>query len=55
MSSAAQAKKNEGNNFFKEKRYKEAIQKYTEAIALDPSDVTFYSNRWNIGSLSTII
>ena len=45
MSAAAQAKKNEGNAFFKDKRYKEAIQKYTEAIALDPSDVTFYSNR----------
>ena len=45
MSAAAQVKKNEGNNFFKEKKYKEAILKYSEAIALDPSDVTFYSNR----------
>jgi stress-induced-phosphoprotein 1 len=42
---AAQAKKNEGNNFFKNKNYEPAIAKYTEAIALDPSDVTFYSNR----------
>ena len=35
----------EGNTFFKNKQYKEAIQKYTEAIALDQGDVTFYSNR----------
>eukprot|EP01038_Epipyxis_sp_PR26KG_P008776 gene8776-11852_t len=42
---AAQAKKNEGNNFFKNKQYEPAIEKYTEAIGLDPSDVTFYSNR----------
>jgi len=42
---AAQTKKNEGNNFFKAKNYKEAIAKYTEAIQLDPTDVTFFSNR----------
>lgn len=41
----AQGKKTEGNNFFKAKKYPEAIEKYTDAIALDPSDVTFYSNR----------
>ena len=35
----------EGNTFFKNKQYKEAIQKYTDAIALDQGDVTFYSNR----------
>lgn len=45
MSAAAQAKKTEGNNLFKDKRYKEAISKYTEAIELDAADVTFYSNR----------
>lgn len=43
--SAAQAKKAEGNAHFKNKEYKEAIAKYTEAIALNPHDVTFYSNR----------
>jgi tetratricopeptide (TPR) repeat protein len=48
MSAAAQAKKNEGNALFKDKRYKEAIAKYTEAIALDSSDVTFYSNRYGM-------
>jgi stress-induced-phosphoprotein 1 len=42
---AAQVKKNEGNNFFKAKNYREAIAKYTEAIALDGTDVTFFSNR----------
>lgn len=35
----------DGNNFFKNKQYQQAIEKYTEAIKLDPSDVTFYSNR----------
>jgi tetratricopeptide (TPR) repeat protein len=35
----------EGNNAFKNKNYQEAIQKYSEAIQLDSSDVTFYSNR----------
>ena len=35
----------EGNAFFKNKQYKDAIEKYTEAIAADHSDVTFFSNR----------
>ena len=38
-------KPSDGNNFFKNKQYPEAIAKYTEAIKQDPSDVTFYSNR----------
>lgn len=42
---AALAKKAEGNTFFKNKDYANAIQKYTEAIAIDASDVTFFSNR----------
>lgn len=42
---AALAKKNEGNTFFKNKDYKNAIEKYTEAINIDNSDVTFFSNR----------
>ena len=35
----------EGETLFKNKMYREAVQKYTEAIALDDRDVTFYSNR----------
>mmetsp|Transcript_20359 Transcript_20359/g.19669 ORF Transcript_20359/g.19669 Transcript_20359/m.19669 type:complete len:319 (+) Transcript_20359:42-998(+) len=42
---AAQLKKTEGNNYFKNKQYAEAIQKYREAIIEDASDVTFYSNK----------
>ena len=42
---AAKAKKDEGNVFFKNKEYEKAIKKYSEAIALDGSDVTFFSNR----------
>jgi tetratricopeptide (TPR) repeat protein len=42
---AAQSLKAAGNDFFKNKNYENAIAKYTEAIAADPSDVTFYSNR----------
>lgn len=37
--------KNEGNEYFKKKQYQQAIDKYTEAIKLNSSDVTFYSNR----------
>ena len=35
----------EGNTFFKNKQYEEAIAKYSEAISLDQTDVTFFSNR----------
>lgn len=42
---AADAKKNEGNAFFKAGKYPEAIAKYSEAIALNPAEHTFYSNR----------
>jgi len=41
----AQQKKNEGNAFFKNKQYRDAIKKYTEAIEADRTDVTFFSNR----------
>jgi tetratricopeptide (TPR) repeat protein len=41
----SQVLKNEGNAFFKDKKYQQAIDKYTAAIALYTGDVTFYSNR----------
>lgn len=41
----AQAAKKEGNALFQKGQHKQAIEKYTEAIALDGTDVTFYSNR----------
>uniref|UniRef100_A0A667XNQ0 Mitochondrial import receptor subunit TOM70 n=1 Tax=Myripristis murdjan TaxID=586833 RepID=A0A667XNQ0_9TELE len=46
----AQAAKNKGNKYFKAAKYEQAIQCYTEAIALCPSDQkadlsTFYQNR----------
>lgn len=41
----AAAFKAEGNEFFKNKNYEKAIEKYTLAIESDPADVTFYSNR----------
>lgn len=37
--------KAEGNAFFKAKDYQNAIDKYTEAIALNSNDVTYFSNR----------
>ena len=44
--SEALAFKAEGNTFFKNKSYEQAIEKYSQAIAIDPdTDVTFYSNR----------
>lgn len=41
----AQQHKEKGNNCVKEKKYIEAVLHYTNAIKLDPSDHTFYSNR----------
>lgn len=37
--------KNDGNKLFKEGRYKEACDKYTEALKKDPSNAVIYSNR----------
>lgn len=45
MTAAADAKKSEGNEFFKNKDYPNAIAKYTEAIDLDPKGHVYYSNR----------
>lgn len=48
MSSArarADAKKAEGNEYFKNQKYDNAIKSYTEAIDLDPSNHVYFSNR----------
>jgi stress-induced-phosphoprotein 1 len=45
MAAAAKAAKAEGNKLFQAGKHKEAIAKYTEAINLDGTDVTFFSNR----------
>jgi len=37
--------KGEGNAFFKEKSFDAAIDKYTEAIILDPQNSSLYANR----------
>jgi stress-induced-phosphoprotein 1 len=37
--------KEAGNQFFKEKNYDAAIKKFSEAIALEPRNPTFYGNR----------
>ena len=37
--------RSEGNNFFKNGDYKNAIAKYTEAIQIDPSQTAYWSNR----------
>ena len=40
----AEAIKAEGNQFFKAGKYKEAIGKYNEAVAVDPSVPSYWSN-----------
>ncbi|KAK2958529.1 putative ALA-interacting subunit 5 [Blattamonas nauphoetae] len=37
--------KNEGNKFFQQKKYAEAIAKYNQAIVFNPSESIFYNNR----------
>ncbi|XP_054156109.1 dnaJ homolog subfamily C member 7-like [Oppia nitens] len=41
----AEAKKEEGNKLYKQKRYNDAIKYYTQAIDLCPSSATYYGNR----------
>uniref|UniRef100_A0A7S2V200 Uncharacterized protein n=1 Tax=Fibrocapsa japonica TaxID=94617 RepID=A0A7S2V200_9STRA len=42
---AAEAKKAEGNNFFKRGDYDNAIKLYSQAIEIDPSNHAYWSNR----------
>ena len=41
----AVAKKDAGNEHFKNQEYEKAIELYSEAIELNPSEPTFYTNR----------
>jgi len=41
----AEEKKEEGNQHYKQKQYREALSKYSEAIDLCPQCVAFYGNR----------
>lgn len=45
MSSAAEAAKARGNEYFKKKKFDAAIEAYTEAITMDPRCPIYYSNR----------
>lgn len=41
----AERLKNEGNDFMKSERHREALDKYTRAIELDPSNPVYFCNR----------
>uniref|UniRef100_A0A2A4K2K7 SGTA homodimerisation domain-containing protein n=1 Tax=Heliothis virescens TaxID=7102 RepID=A0A2A4K2K7_HELVI len=43
--SEAEKLKNEGNEFMKSDRHREALDKYTRAIELDPSNPVYFCNR----------
>ncbi|XP_059089731.1 dnaJ homolog subfamily C member 7-like isoform X2 [Tigriopus californicus] len=45
MKSLADQKKDQGNERYKTKNYREALQLYSEAITLDPECPAYYSNR----------
>jgi stress-induced-phosphoprotein 1 len=42
---AAKTKKEEGNELYKAKKFEEALAAYDEAIAIDPTNMTFISNK----------
>lgn len=42
---SAQSFKEAGNKALQEKRFDDAIEAYSQAIAVDPSDHVFFSNR----------
>lgn len=40
--------KNQGNEFVKQEKYKEALEAYNSAIQIDPNNSIYYCNRWVI-------
>lgn len=40
----AEAKKAEGNQFYKQKKYEEALALYNQAVELDPTEINYYNN-----------
>eukprot|EP00934_Nitzschia_sp_Nitz4_P003183 Nitzschia sp. Nitz4//scaffold61_size107673//61530//63370//NITZ4_004242-RA/size107673-snap-gene-0.115-mRNA-1//-1//CDS//3329555731//3173//frame0 len=42
---AAKEKKEQGNEFYKKKEFEKAIASYDEAIAIDPTNMTFLNNK----------
>merc|ERR1711976_949093 len=42
---AAKEKKEAGNEFYKKKEFEKALAAYDEAIAIDPTNMTFLSNK----------
>ena len=45
MMESAENFKTDGNEKYKQKKYKEAIESYSKAIDLEPDNVSFYLNR----------
>ena len=53
MATPALKAKELGNKAYKAKQFDVAIKHYDEAIALDPTDITFYNNKG--GKKSSIV
>ena len=46
MRQQADKLKNQGNEFVKQEKYKEALEAYNSAIQIDPNNSIYYCNRW---------
>ena len=45
MATPALQAKERGNKAYKAKKFEEAVKHYDEAISLDATDITFYTNK----------
>lgn len=41
----AEAKKNEGNDYYKKRDFAKALELYSEAVALNEQEVTYHNNK----------